>query len=105
MLGALVALAPSGYAVSGHAVMPVQPRVSSISCDADRCYYGYVDEEGGVSGDAIKKKVRSGPVPKPNPNFSPNEMVDAQFQMLSEGAVEDAYAFISPQIIQQYNME
>jgi hypothetical protein len=32
-------------------------------------------------------------------------MVNAQFQMLSEGAVDAAYAFVSPVIVEQYNMD
>ena len=96
----------TGFALQRSVPLPhtVQSRASTVVCDEDRCYYGYVDADGSTSK-ADPSKKRTGPVPTPDPSLSPADMVNAQFQMLSESAVEDAYAFLDPGIIEKYSMD
>ena len=104
MLAVLALSSCTGFALQGVKPLSRWNRAPAAVCDEDRCYYGYVDADGGVSKAGPSNK-RTGPVPTPNPSLSPEDMVNAQFQMLSESAVEDAYAFISPGIIEKYGMD
>merc|ERR1719331_1985001 len=82
-------------------------RVASVSMDADRCYYGSVDEDGGVVR-RVSRNVREGPAPTPSPSLSPLEVVDVQFEALVRGSfagVKEAYQFLSPAMIEKYQID
>ena len=83
------------------------PRAPQVRCDADRCYYGNVDADGNTNIQA-KDRRRQGPALKPSPSMSPKEMVNAQFEGLARGSqagVDDAFAFLSPDVISKYGMD
>ena len=93
--------------------LAIRQRAAPVRCDADRCYYGRVDEDGQVlKGSGVV--VEEGPAVKPNSGLSPEEVVDAQFKGLSRGpvqnregvsGVEDALEFVSPGIKEQYSLD
>ena len=73
--------------------------------DADRCYYGGIDENGVPT--AAKKNNR-GAALKPSPSLTPLEVIEEQFSAFSSGSfsdVEDAFAFVSPQIKEKYSLD
>lgn len=90
----------------------VRARSVPARCDADRCYYGRVDEEGNVvKGSAW---VEEGPAVKPNSGLSPEDVVNAQFKALSRGpiqnregisGVDDAFQFVAPAVKEQYELD
>lgn len=85
---------------------PQAVRVGAARCDADRCYYGAVGEDGAILGSV--QKVATGPAPKPSPTLSPADVADAQFTALSRGSfagIEEAHAFVSPQVIEEHEMD
>ena len=89
-----------------HSAKSPHTRAKSARCDADRCYYGAIDEEGNV----VKgPREASAPIPKPSPSLSPLEVVDAQLEALSRDWRGDsgasAFAFLSPGIVAQYGLD
>ena len=106
-----VALMSCGFKLGGRAPQP-DHRCSSARCDADRCYYGRVDEDGNVLRGAVK--VEAQPSVKPSLSLSPEEVVQAQFRALARGTVQnrdgvsgldDAFQFVSPAIVEQYKLD
>ena len=104
MLLPLLALSASGWTLQKAAPF-VSPRARPVRLDADRCYYGTIDEEGNVVK-TRSKNVATGL--KPNPSLGALEVVEAQFNALSRGShagVEEAYQFLSPKMIDQYSID
>ena len=89
----------------------VRTRAPPVVLDADRCYYGRVDEDGNVLRGA--SEVDTGPSLSPSPSLSPDEVVREQFRGLARGVAQnregvtglvDAYQFVAPNIIDQYSL-
>ncbi len=80
-------------------------RSAIVRCDEDRCYYGAIDADGNVLEEDVN--VKRGEILKPSPSLTPIEMIDAQFEALrrGEGAIEDAFAFVSPKVVEQYGVD
>lgn len=82
-------------------------------CDADRCYYGRVDEDGNVLKGVAE--VDLSPTVRPSVSLSPSEVVSAQFKALSRGRVgqdrdgvagiDAALGFVAPNIVEQYGID
>jgi hypothetical protein len=56
----------------------------------------------------MSRNMRNTEAPKPHPSLSPLEVVDAQFEALAMGSyagVEDAYQFLSPQMVAQHGVD
>ena len=82
------------------------PRTSPVRMDSDRCYYGNVDADGEVV--KMKEARAKRTVVQPSPSLSPTDVVDAQFAALAEGseaALRDAFAFVSPTVVEKYGMD
>lgn len=98
-----LALVPCKHPASTGAVA----RSRSPRNDADRCYYGSVDAEGNVVEVETAKRMQS-PIQTPHPSLTALNVVDVQFECFSRGRfsdIEAAFAFVSPQIIQQYSLD
>ena len=80
-------------------------RSAIVRCDEDRCYYGAIDADGNVLREDVD--VQRSEILKPTPSLTPLEMIDAQFEALrrGEGAIEDAFAFVSPKVVEQYGVD
>ena len=90
----------------------VRARAPRVVLDADRCYYGRVDEDGAVLRGSAD--VDTGPSVSPSPSLSPAEVVTAQFKGLARGiaqnrdgvtGLDDAFQFLAPSIVEQYSLD
>ena len=73
--------------------------------DADRCYYGDIDEDGVVVVDRAKKSGWRIEKRGPSPALSALEAVEQQFVALSSQDLEHAHSFLSPEVVEQYSMD
>ena len=104
-VGLLLLLVAAARAFTRPAVAAHASRVGRLR-DADRCYYGDVDENGDLV--KVEKKKQRGPALKPSPELSALEVAEEQLQLLSAGSysdIEDAFAFVSPKIIELNKMD
>ena len=101
----LLVLATVSEAFTRPAVAAHASRVGRLR-DADRCYYGDVDENGDLV--KVEKKKQRGPALKPSPALTPLQVAEEQLQLLSAGSysdIEDAFSFVSPKIVELNKMD
>jgi len=108
----LLELAESSGSFFPHlAQLPKRPKLAlaakplQVRMDSDRCYYGDVDANGMP---VVLEKKQRGPSLKPSPDLGPAEVVAEQFGAFSSGTLsdlEDAFAFVSPKIKKQHNVD